>query len=171
MPQSDQRSHGRSNVFLTAVLDSGAARSAVRIRNLSASGALVEATGLPPVGTAVRIVRGDLSASGTLAWADAGHAGISFSAEIDVATWVRRVGHGGQQRVDGVVAALRNSAPPPNHPKSTSAESLPEISAALDKLCEDLAASASLSVELGEQLLKLDSIAHAVRRIASGRHS
>ena len=172
MREADQRSKGRSNVFLTAVLDSGAARCPVRIRNLSASGALIEASAFPPVGASVRLLRGELSAVGTLAWADAGHGGISFQSDIDVAAWVRRIGHGGQQRVDGVVAALRGSAPLPNHVQGGgSAESLLEISAALDRLCEDLAASATMSVELGEQLLRLDSIAHAVRRIASGKSS
>ena len=170
VPEAEQRSTGRANVFLAAVLDSGTARWAVRIRNLSASGALIEAAALPPAGTAVRILRGELSMRGTLAWKGSGHAGISFSAEIDVAAWVKRVGHGGQQRVDGVVAALRSSAPPPKDLQvAPSPDSLPEISAALDKLCEDLASGATLSLEFGEQLLKLDSIAHALRQIAGGR--
>lgn len=170
MPRSDQRSQGRSNVFLTAVLDSGIGRSAVRIRNLSATGALIEGSALPPVGTAVRVLRGDLSACGTLAWADRGHAGISFAAEIDVAAWVRR--HNGQQRVDGVIVALRSSAPLLDHRKGgASADSLPEISAALDKLCDDLAANSGMSIELGEQLVRLDSIAQALRQIASGKPS
>ena len=169
VPESDQRSQGRSNVFLTAVLDSGTARCPVRVRNLSRSGALIEASSLPPLGSAVSIVRGELSARGTLAWVDAGHAGISFTGEIDVAAWVKRVGHGGQQRVDGLVAALRSSAPPPNDvQRAAAADSLPQLSAALDKLCEEMAASASMSVELGEQLLKLDWIANALRTIASG---
>jgi len=168
VPQTNQRSQARSNVFLTAVLDSGMISSAIRIRNLSANGALIEASALPPVGTAVRVIRGELSARGTLAWADAGHAGISFSTRIDVTEWVKRMGHAGQQRVDGVVAALRSSEPAPlDRQGGASAKSVREISGALDKVCEDLAASATLSLQLGEQLLKLDSIAHALRTIAN----
>jgi hypothetical protein len=147
-------------------------RAPVRIRNLSPNGALVEATSLPPVGSAVCLMRGDLSARGTLAWVGGNHAGISFSGAIEVAAWVKRAGHGGQQRVDGLVAALRSSAPLPNELRaSRSMDSLPQISAALDKLCEDLAASSTLSLDLGDELLKLDSIAHALRQIAGARRS
>lgn len=167
VPEPDQRSHGRSNVFLTAVLDSGSTREPVRIRNLSHSGALVEASNLPPVGAGVCLIRGNLTARGTLAWADSGNGGISFAAPIDVAAWVKRVGHGGQQRVDGLVAALRSSAPVPDNLQSGgSLDSLAEISVAIDQVCENVATRGSLSVELGEELLKLDAIAAALRRIA-----
>lgn len=64
MPNGDQRSEGRSNVFLTASLDTGAAQVAVRIRNIASRGMLIEASSLPAVGTRVTLVRGQLSAVG-----------------------------------------------------------------------------------------------------------
>jgi hypothetical protein len=169
LPETDQRSAGRSNVFLAAVLHGGTAAVPVRIRNISATGALIEGRSLPPAGTAVRLVRGELSAVGELAWSSTGHAGIRFADAVDVEGWVKRVGHSGQQRVDGVVAALRRSeSVPPELQKGGSVDSLRSISAALDELCAGLVA-ADVSLELGEQLIKLDAIAQALRRVATGR--
>jgi hypothetical protein len=169
LPETDQRSAGRSNVFLAAVLHGGAGAAPVRIRNISATGALIEATSLPPAGTAVRLVRGDLCAGGELAWTSARHAGIRFADAVDVEAWVKRVGHSGQQRVDGVVAALRRSESVPQElQEGARVDSLRSISAALDELCATLAGG-DVSLGLGEQLIKLDAIAQALRRVATGR--
>lgn len=118
----------------------------------------------------MRLVRGDLSARGMIAWVSASHGGLTFLGPIDVEAWVKRVGHSGQQRVDGVVAALRSSGPvPPDLLDGRGADTLRSISAELDEVCENLATSAEVSIAVGEQLLKLDSIAHALRQIASDR--
>jgi hypothetical protein len=170
VPKADKRSEGRSNVFLTATLHSGASPSPVRIRNLSARGALIEAAKLPPPGSAVRLVRGQLFASGELAWASGGHGGVRFTSEIDVDSWVKKVGHGEQQRVDGVVAALRSSGTvPPTLQKVDGGDTIDAVSGDLDRLCEQLVGNANLSLELGEQLLKLDAIAQRLRRLATGK--
>jgi hypothetical protein len=170
LPETDPRSAGRSNVFLAAVLHGGAAPAPVRIRNISPTGALIEGASLPPEGTAIRLVRGDLSGNGELAWSSAGNAGIRFVDAVDVASWVRRVGHSGQQRVDRVVAALRRPGSLPADAQTGGRlDSLRSISTALDEVCESLAATANMSLELGEQLIKLDSIAQALRRVATGR--
>jgi hypothetical protein len=166
----DNRSEGRSNVFLTATLNSGAAGIAVRIRNLSAHGALVEGSSLPPVGSQVRLARGQLQAAGELAWEAAGHGGINFAKNIDVEEWVKRVGHDGQHRIDGVIAALRGTGDVPPRPGETeSLETVVTVSRALDGVCEELAATPNMSIELGEKLLRLDSIAQALRRLATGK--
>jgi hypothetical protein len=168
MPRPDNRSEGRSNVFLTASLDTGAARIAVRIRNLASRGALVESSSLPPVGTRVKLIRGELIATGDLAWDGAGQGGINFCDPIDVERWVKRVGHVGQQRVDRAVAALRgHGETPADWDGSKSFDNLGAISAALDSLCERLSGTPDMSVELGEDLVKLDTIAQALRRIAT----
>ena len=165
----EHRSEGRSNVFLTATLEGGGTSTPVRIRNLSGRGALVDGGAFPPVGTPVKLSRGRLSAAGELAWGGQGQAGLNFDREIDVASWVQRVGHSGQQRVDGVIAALRSGAVPPESQDQGTELSLAEISAALDETCERLAQTQRLSEEFGEELLKLDSIAQALRRLATGR--
>lgn len=166
----ENRSRGRSNVFLTAALNTGSAAVAVRIRNLSAHGALVEASSLPSVGSQVRLVRGQLEAAGELAWEGAGQAGINFTKTIDVPSWVKRVGHRGQYRVDGVISALRGyGTAPPEMSRADDLNSVVSVSGALDQVCEELAATPNMSIELGEKLLKLDSVAQALRRLATGK--
>jgi len=170
MPNGDQRSEGRSNVFLTASLDTGAAQVAVRIRNIASRGMLIEASSLPAVGTRVTLVRGQLSAVGELAWAGSGQGGINLQDSIDVGLWVQRIGHVGQQRVDRVVAAIRSASDIPVEGQAArELASLLEISAALDRLCESLSATPNMSIELGEGLVKLDAIAQALRRLATGK--
>ncbi|MEO8454743.1 MAG: PilZ domain-containing protein [Sphingomicrobium sp.] len=166
--KTDNRSAGRSNVFLTATLDTGDGSIPVRIRNLSAKGALIDGPALPSAGASVRLLRGRLSAAGELAWEAAGQAGVTFGHEIKVDDWVQRSGHAGQERVDGVISALRRSASLPEELQAVSnIASLASISAALDEVCERVAAMPNMSVELGEELLKLDAIAHSLRRAAT----
>ena len=161
---------GRANVFLTATLDERGKATAVRIRNISRRGALVDAPLLPPVGTRVRLMRGRLTAAGQLAWAGAGQAGLNFDCEIDVASWVQRAGNVEQQRVDGVLAALRSGRPPPAQlQESQRAASLEAISAALDQVCDRLAQTQRIPAEFGEQLVELDALAQALRELATGR--
>ena len=151
------------------MLEGAGSSSAVRIRNISARGALVDGRALPPVGTPVRLSRGRFTAAGQLAWAGEGQAGLNFDREIHVASWVQRVGDSGQQRVDGVIAALRAGAAPPQSQAGEGDLSLAEISAALDQLCERLAQTQRMSIEFGEELIKLDWLAQSLRRLATGR--
>jgi hypothetical protein len=65
---ANNRSELRSNLFLSAELVVGPAALPVRVRNLSPHGALVDGGSLPPAGASVRLVRGDLSAEGEIAW-------------------------------------------------------------------------------------------------------
>ena len=166
----ENRSGGRSNVFLSATLDCGGRTMPVRIRNVSPRGALVDGKGLPPPGTRVRLLRGRLSALGEIAWETDVQGGLKFDSDVDVASWVQRLGHSGQERVDGVMAALRSGEAPRKFKDEPAAqESLPVISAALDQVCERLAAHPAMSIELGEDLMKLDAIAQSLRRIATGK--
>jgi hypothetical protein len=170
MPETENRSEGRSNVFLTASLDTEAGACTVRIRNIASRGVLVEGTRLPPVGARVRLVRGELSATGELAWDGAGQAGINFHEPIDVGSWVKRVGHVGQQRVDRAIAAIRKTGKVPSDWQSPQGlPTLLAVSVALDAVCEQLSSSPAMSIELGEALVKLDTIAQALRGFATGK--
>jgi hypothetical protein len=166
MHSRGNRTEGRANVFLGAVLDSSAGSVPVRIRNISPKGALIEGPILPEPGAKVRLVRGTLQASGTLAWEAQGHAGVSFEQPISVVAWVERVGHPGQRRVDSLVAAIRRGDPVRSGDAAAPPSSLGEISRALDELCERLGASKDFPSELGEDLLKLDVIAQSLRGLA-----
>ena len=164
-PEPDHRSQGRSNVFLSASLIVGAVPLPVRVRNMSRSGALLDGGSLPPEGAKVRLIRGELSAEGEIAWQRGGHAGIRFSGEVEVGVWVKRVGHAGQERVDSAIAALRR-----NEPVAVDAQapSLARIGAELQAICERLAGSVTMTVEFGEDLVKLDTLAQTIQQL-SGR--
>lgn len=167
---SDNRSEGRSNVFLAATLSAGARQIPVRIRNISTRGALIEGSGLPSAGSQIGLMRGPLSIAGHLAWEGNRAAGLNFDSEIVVADWVRGSGHGGQQRVDQVVAALRASSKiPAAPPEESQSASLAAISAALERICERLASHPGMSIELGEELVEIDTIAQILRKFAAER--
>jgi hypothetical protein len=165
MESHGNRAEGRANVFLGAVLDSdiGTGSVPVRVRNISPHGALIEGPILPAPGAEVRLVRGALRASGTLAWEAQSHAGVSFAEPIDVQAWVQRVGHAGQQRVDSLVAAIRRGETVRGGGDEPQADALAGISRSLDELCERLASSKHFPPELGEDLLKLDVLAQSLR--------
>lgn len=77
-----KRAPKRSRVFLTAELDCGAVRSAVHIRDISRSGALVEADDSPDPGSAVRLTCGDTVVDGHVAWVDRGWFGMEFDTPL-----------------------------------------------------------------------------------------
>jgi len=162
----EDRRQSRSNVFLSATLASDGRSVPVRVRNLSARGALLEGPGLVRAGTRVRLMRGSLAADGEIAWDADRQAGIRFNGTIDVAAWIKRVEHSGQQSVDAVVATLRSEAPAsagfdPQKP------SLARIVLELDSICERLAGSPSMSVEVGEELVRLEALARTLEQIVS----
>jgi hypothetical protein len=163
---SDHRSHGRSNVFLSASLVCGAGTLPVRVRNMSRTGALLDGGSLPPTGTKIRLFRGELSADGEVAWQQDGQVGVRFSGEIDVAAWVKKIGHSGQQRVDNAIAALRRHEALPANLESQPL-SLAHIGVELQAICDRLAGSAIVTVEFGEELVKLDTLAQRLQQLAS----
>lgn len=170
--ESENRSEGRANVFLTATLETSAAAMPVRIRNLSSRGALIDAPSLPPVGARVSLRRGSLSAAGELAWEAGGVGGLNFDEPIEVPRWVQRAGHPGQQRVDRLVAVLRRSEPIAADLKNAAAlNSLEGISAALDQVCERLSATRNMPVDVAEELLRLDAIAQSLRELAGQQNA
>jgi len=164
--KTDSRLEARSNVFVSASLITRSSSLPVRIRNLSPRGVLLDGNSLPPIGTEIQLVRGGLSASGHVAWQDGDHVGIHFDEQIDVDQWVRRVEHPGQQRVDNIVAALKRDESAPEG-KDATLPSLIAISLELDQICARLAGSSELTIELGEELLKLDALAQTLRQAAT----
>lgn len=167
---ADNRLDRRSNVYLAAVVDTGIVQTAVKLRNLSPRGALIECESPPLVGTAVRLVRAGLEVSGSVAWVGQSQAGVTFDDEIVVAPWIRRIGHPDQQRVDRVIADVKRSAaePPPDPLPPNAARTIRAASADLDRLCEELTDSPELSLELGEYLVALDAISQRLRAAAKG---
>ncbi len=162
----EHRTQSRSNVFLSASLIVGAVPLPVRVRNMSRHGALLDGGSLPAPGARIRLIRGGLSVDGEVAWQHDCQAGISFSGEIDVGAWVKKVGHSGQQRVDEAIAALRrNQSLPAN--QAPQAPSLGRIGEELQAICDRLASSSSITVEFGEELVKLDTLAQTLQQLSA----
>lgn len=103
----DSRRQPRTHIFVAAALCSNAGSSPVHIRNMSASGALIESPLLPQPGARVVLRRGSLEAAGTIAWQVDRRAGIAFDATVQVSAWLsgKRAGH--QDRVDQMIADIR----------------------------------------------------------------
>lgn len=162
----DPRSGPRSNVFLTAVLCAGGSRTNVRVRNLSAHGALLEGPGLPAEGAVVQIRRGSLSVAGDIAWSRDQHCGVRFASNIDVGAWLERAGPIGQQRIDAAIADFRRE---PTRPSSFAVLSgdfgrsdICSLSGEILRICERMVCMPELTVETAEQILKIEAAARAI---------
>ena len=79
---TQNRKSRRSNVLMAASLELSGTSLPVKLRNLSAEGALVEADALPVEGAAIVFRKGDLAVPGKVAWAKTRHAGISFARKL-----------------------------------------------------------------------------------------
>lgn len=162
----DPRARPRSNVYLMAALTCDGVSSAVRVRNLSLDGALLEGPNVPNEGQRVMLRRGSLAAEGTVAWRRESQCGIRFDEPIGVAEWVRRAGPDGQQKIDRAIAEFRGTTigtnrvvghsvvAPQADPRSVSAELL--------KACERIAALPNMSDELAGELMKIECLARSI---------
>lgn len=109
---SDPRAEPRTNLFLGAVIRGAGVSLPVKVRNMSASGALVEGTALPDEGTDVQLARGSLALPATVAWSAPGRCGLRFSSLACVQDWLAAPANPGQQRVDEAVRVLKLGAVP-----------------------------------------------------------
>ena len=162
-PGPEHRERLRSNVFLTAQLRDGAGSFVVRVRNISASGAMLDGAELPQKGSTVRLDRGHLAVTGRIVWQSGEARGIRFDTNIQVDEWVKRVGHAGQRQVDKAIDAVRrgNAIVDNQGPRRT----LNDLGKDLRQICEQMTLLPNFSVELGESLLKIESIALELERL------
>ena len=166
----DARGDARSNVFLAAALKASGRTDAVRIRNVSATGALLEGAMLPEKGVSALLERGHVRVDCEIVWKEGKQCGVHFKTPVSVPDWVKRVGHSGQQEVDRKIAALKSAGATigaqSEFEVSSRHRSLQSVSAELDAICERMASLPDLSIEMAEELLRLDAIAHALRTSA-----
>lgn len=165
---SELRSDPRTNVFLMATLYTTEGSYPVRVRNLSLFGALLESGELPEKHVPVLLKRGSLSVRGELAWQRSKYCGVRFKDSIDVAEWVKRSGPDGQQKVDAAIAAFRSGIPAKAQLAVVSADQAPahdSIAAELLRICERIAALPDMSLALGEELIKIEAAAVALKSV------
>jgi hypothetical protein len=80
--EDDRRAAQRARVLLSAQLHSSSQVYRVRIRDVSATGARVEADGLPRQGAVVCLQRGSRLAYGVMAWVAGDTGGITFDEPV-----------------------------------------------------------------------------------------
>lgn len=88
---NQNRRSRRSNVLLTATIEIQGEKLSVKLRNLSAEGALVEAPVLPAADSQIMFHRNDLSVRGKVAWVSGNHAGIAFNRALEPDQVLRHV--------------------------------------------------------------------------------
>ncbi len=89
--QTESRRRQRSNVLLTAGLETGEVSTQVTLRNLSNEGALVQGVGLPAETQQVLFHRQGLSVPGRVVWAHANFAGIAFDSPLSPSELLRHI--------------------------------------------------------------------------------
>ena len=133
---ADSREGARTHLFIVAALHSGADVTPVHVRNMSPTGALVEAPELPEAGAKITLKRGSLSVTGSTAWKAGHRAGISFDSTIFVSDWMTRKPGDQQHKVDELVANIRHGlvAPPEEAPSQLFASVEAELALLRDEL-------------------------------------
>ena len=143
----DRRSDSRSSLYLAASIYRDGAAHPAKIRNISATGALVEVRTAFAPGSLVQLVRGPLSVHGVVLWTETGKLGLKFSRSIDVSRWRKTLTNAEQQRVDDIVRLVKACAVPP--PVSVPLTSIPS---GIDGASADLRRAANLLGRLGDRL-------------------
>jgi hypothetical protein len=76
---------------MSASLELSGTSLPVKLRNLSADGALVEGDKLPVEGASILFRKGDLSMVGNVAWVKGRQAGVSFAQKLDPEQLLRHI--------------------------------------------------------------------------------
>jgi hypothetical protein len=144
---SERRAATRASLYLAASLYHDGHAAPVKIRNISATGALLDSAAIFAAGTLVQLVRGSLIVHGLIAWAQNGRYGLKFSGSIDVHQWRMAPANAEQQRIDDVVRLVKAGAVPlpVNLPPS-------DPPADVESLWEDLQRASDLLAKLGDRL-------------------
>lgn len=82
----------------------------MHVRNISASGALIEGSIVPNQGDRVILKRGSLEVPAMVVWKAGRKAGISFSSAIVASDWMARQHSAHQGRVDAMIHVIRSGA-------------------------------------------------------------
>lgn len=106
-PEGFRRDAPRANTYLAPVLVGRHAQTPVTVRNLSATGALIQSRTDLAEEVDVTLARGSLRATGSLVWREGRLGGIKFANPINLAVWVPGATYQGQLDVDRAVAESR----------------------------------------------------------------
>ena len=90
---TQKRQPKRSRVLLLGLLEGASGPQEVRVRDVSTNGALVDASNQPSVGETVRLIVGDESIKGRVAWIDGAWFGVEFDEPLSAQTLADTVGN------------------------------------------------------------------------------
>lgn len=180
---SDPRSAARTHLFLSATLRFGTVSAAIRLRDLSASGARIEGPRLPAVGVVAQISRGALSASGTTIWSDGKGCGVRFDAPLRLDEWMPALASRDQLAVDAMVDQVKSGdadivpfqparqpsspAAPGNPLTRQLAEELAYVGRLLESLGDDLCNEPLVVMRHSEKLQNFDIAAQILGHVAA----
>ena len=103
----EQRRSPRYRVLLIARLVTSSYERIVKLRDISASGAMIEGPRIPPAGTDILLQRGSLEVFGRIVWVRKMQAGIEFDAPLtETMLWM-------QVNAPQQIQENDQSAPPP----------------------------------------------------------
>lgn len=94
-------------MFVTAVMVAGREQSAVKVRNMSPTGAMVESTVTAQPGTRIKLVRGRLVAEGAIVWTSGNRHGVKLDGEVSVKDWLAGPAKAEQDRIDDIVSLIK----------------------------------------------------------------
>lgn len=158
-------------MFVMGTIYSPTGSAPVKIRNLSAGGALVEGGVVPPQGDEVRLSRGALSVVGKVVWRVDMRAGLQFDSRVSVADWLPDLrASGSQQRVDTLVQQIKAAPPSPvtlfdPAPGDVTSDELDRIKKMLESLAEDLADDPEVVGRHASKLQALDLAAQVLGKL------
>ena len=149
--EKETRSGPRTQLCLSATIRFGSLSAAIRLRDLSTTGARIEGERLPAVGASALITRGTLNATGTIVWRDRKGCGVRFETPLSLEEWMPAAAWRDQLAVDALVeqAKSRRTDLPPG-PQAGSPRSL--VEALPQRLAEELAYVSRLLESLGDDL-------------------
>ena len=140
--------------MLSALLEFEGERHAVFVRNLSVSGALIDAPYLPLAGETVILHRDQQKIPATVAWTDGNRCGLTFTAHVKVDALIKRLkpaeatsAH--QGRIDAIQHALRENRAIPSFAET---EDLIGASAVGKKLADEIGFAHRLVESVSETL-------------------
>ena len=83
-----------------------------------------------------------------------------------VLSWTDRAPARAGATTGSATASASSDTPPAPPAAAADAPSLVRVSAELDGICERISASPTMSIEVGEELVRLDALARALQQIA-----
>lgn len=153
--KADVRRQPRSSIFLTAVMRTGTEQEPVKVRNMSANGAMIESTLSPAPGTVVQLIRGALRSQGTVMWSSDNRSGLHFPSAVSVKEWLTAPAKVEQQRVDEIVSLIKTGAILPLLGNVDDAQASPSRPSE-EQLVNDLGAVIRLMQDLEDALTACD---------------